>query len=585
MENTLTEPIQAPSLVPSKVDRTTATYWSDQISRGVKWRKRDSREDQFKKIEKYYSHQFARPLDPHFNLIYMMASASVPTLVFQNPSIINSARRPQFNYWASFFDGIDNWLVDEMEVQEIYQEAVLIAFLFNTFGIEVGYDFPPQDAKIPEEVTFASVRNNVDRSRKTNQPWLDLLPPERLVLAPGTRTIRNCSWYAKNVFVKTESLKEIKGLLKKNIYPTHTPSEVGDQLDQDVIESIASEGYTNLWIIHDAETQKWAWLNSKGSFVYPMTPDPLQVDGLPLTVVSFNRSPRTIWGTPDSLYIETQQVEGDECRYDGRLQRKAALVKCFYDNNLLDEDQIHTFLSSSALGCIPVSVPTDKKLGDVIQLVQPHVQGEYPIYQKELLNDAQLVVGVGPNQAGMYASGRRTAKEASVVEENSFLRTGMRRSQVAKSIEKVFGTINQLIVREWRAPIVAKVLGVEGAMYWVKALPSEFSDIKAQLVTSVNVESLTPVSREKRRQEMVEVMSIIVKIQGVNIIPILKQFLSNFDWLDVSQALPEANNQQQPMGMQEFQAQQQGMASNPQLGQMASNNIGNLSGVIQRLPR
>ena len=164
-------------------------------------------------------------------------------------------------------------------------------------------------------------------------------------------------------------------------------------------------GYTGMWIIHSAEKGQWGWLSSANKWILPMQEDPLQVDGLPLETIVFNKGSRSIWGTPDAIYVESQHIEGDECRQDGRLQRKAALVKAFYDQELLDEEEVMNYLNSKAMGMIPVQVGPDKKLSDVLQVVQTHVQGEYFEYEKNILNDAQLLTGNGPNQFGTFTPG------------------------------------------------------------------------------------------------------------------------------------------------------------------------------------
>jgi len=123
------------------VKRDSKEWWMQQIQKGLEWRKKKAREDRWNDIQMYYEHQFADPRQPNFNLIYMLANALVPALVFQSPHITNTARRPEYQYWAQFFDGVDNWLLDEMEIASILKQAVLHGFLFNTFALKLGYDF------------------------------------------------------------------------------------------------------------------------------------------------------------------------------------------------------------------------------------------------------------------------------------------------------------------------------------------------------------------------------------------------------------------------------------------------------------
>jgi len=561
-----------------------ADYWETELKKAKDWRKKTSRENDWSRFKKYYEHQYENTLDPHFNLIYMMGSVLMPSLVFQNPGILNTARRPEFQIWAQYFDGIDNWLVDEMELTESLDHIVLSCFLQNTALLEFGYDFPTEEVKLLETMTFPK-KPGIDRSRKYNQPWIEAVDAENFVLAKGTKTMRKCPWYARFFFIPSHRLKKIKGV--KNVEVTHIPEEIAHQDGNDYLRD--QEGHTGVWVIHDAESGKWGWLSTTGKWILSMREDPLQVDGLPAELVSFNKGLRSAWGTPDVAYIESQHVEGDESRRDGRLQRREALVKGFYDSEIFEEDDIRKFLTSDAMGMVPVDVPPDKSIQEVLHLVQPHVQMELFEYDKQRLNDAQLIVGHGPNQLGTFAPGRRTAKETGIVEEQSFLRLGARRAKIAKAVGNVFGRINQLIMREWQAPHVAKVVGVEGAVHWVQATPAEFKDLSAQLVTKVNVESLAPTSRERRKQEMVEVLGTVAKLAGamqgqINLLPVIQSFLSQFDWVDLMGVLPHMQ-QSQPESLGQFQQGQQQAQQNPeQLAGQLQQNLGGVNNLIGRLP-
>jgi len=344
-----------------------------------------------------------------------------------------------------------------------------------------------------------------------------------------------------------------------------------------------------MWIIHEAEKQTWCWLSTKGQLVLPPEKDPYQVCGLPLDLLIFNKGLRSIWGAPDAKIIETQQREGDESRRDGRLQSRAANIKAFYDDELLDEDAIQQYLTTEAMGCIPVSVPTDKKLGDVILLVQPHVQMERFEYQKHLFLDAQHELGYGPNQLGNFAPGRRTAREVQTVETHSQLRSDARRTKLAGLIGKAFTKLNTYLSMYWTTPQVHQIVGLDGAIYWVQANAADFNQAPDQLYTKVNVESLTPVSRETRRREMAEVMSLLAKfaplVGGANILPILQNFLSQFDWADVTRILPSGNPKGSPMGREEFAAHQQGALSQGNLGNTLQTNLSGLGSLINQMPR
>ena len=348
-------------------------------------------------------------------------------------------------------------------------------------------------------------------------------------------------------------------------------------------DDLNMHGFQEIYQIHDAEKEEWFWLTESGEFLMGPEPDPFQIDGLPFEHLTFNRDPDSIWGTPDSLYIETQFRELNEIKRDARKQRRVSLLKAFVLADLLSDEQKDKLVNGEPMSVIEVESIGDKKLSDVVMTLQPHVQVEFREEKKDILNEAQLLAGIGPNQIGTFAAGRRTKFEASIVEERSLLRTGSRRNRLAECISGIVSTYNQYIIDNWTAPIVMQVLGVDGALYWVSAPPAKFKNISSQLVTKVNVESMAPISRDRKREELMALIQTLTKFPGANPLPLIQSFVTSFDWGEVSKVLPVANNQ--PLSMGEFQGDQQNRLNNPEVGGVAAGNLQNMGRVVNNLPQ
>ena len=563
----------------------TDNWWQSRVKKALKQRSEQGFESRWSTIREYYEQRTEVPGVPNFNLIYMLASSLMPSLVYNGPSIINSPRRPEFAYWATFFDSIDNWWFDEICMEDLAEEAVLQAFLYNIVGFQIGYDFPEEDDEDTppsEMVEFRPVKGCVDRSRKTNQAWVDIIPPERLIVAPGTKNISNCPWFGKLLLLPTDKLKDKPGF--KNVETTHIPDEIRKKSAFKHVELDGDDiGYTAFWEIHNAEDKKYLCIDSTGKIILSAREDPLQVDGLPLELLIFNKPSDTVWGTPDSLYVESQYLEGNEVRRMARAQRKIALVKFLYDSAIYKKEDVDKLLAGDEMvHAIGVELEPEKTMQNSIMALQPHVQMELSQVMKELLNDAKLLTGVGDNQAGSFASGRKTKYETQVVEENSLLRSSARRRNLGGVIGRIAGRMNQLVMKHWKAQVVSKVVGVDAAIYWVQAKPSEFRELAAQLVTKVNIESMTPVSRERKRQELAELIQMISSIPGMNPLPLLQSFLTSFNYVDASKILPQ--QQGEAMGMGQFQGQQQQLLGSGNLPQQVQQNLGGMGSMIEGLP-
>jgi hypothetical protein len=537
-------------------------------------RKKFSFEGDWPAIEKIYNHSYS-DLTPHYNLIYIMGQTLIPSLVFQAPGVINTPMRSGMTQWASLFDGLDNWWVNHCDMKGVLQEGVLSAYLTNTVSVGIGYDFGD-----PLEQDLVELQGASNRTRATNAAWLDRIPTHRLLLAPGTTTMTSCPWAAKFVSVPTKILKGRKGL--KNVTSSKVPDEIKKH-EAELWEFRDADTYTCFWEIHDSTTKKWCWLSTNGKFILPWTEDPLQVHGLPFSVESLNKNTKSLFGSCDPRYIMSQHLEGDDCRFQGLKQRRLAVSKFLFKSGAIDSETMGRLLSVDSPAGIPVDIEMDKSIRDSVLELKGTVDFGVLEYQKFLKQDAQELLGHGPNQMGTFAPGRRSAKEAGIVEGNANSRLDFRRSRIANLAEDLVIKANRLMSENWSGELVQQIVGADGALYWVEADPKKLREMGFGMETRVNVESMAPVSRERRKAEAQNLLQQLSAMgeAGANTLPILTQLLSQFEWIDVRQVLPQSA---QRYSMEAFQQKQEELMSQGGLGETAANNVQGVNSLINRLP-
>lgn len=273
--------MQADQQQAGKLDFDDPQTWKRKIDVGLKARKTHSSESRWDDIEGYWNHAFPEG-DPVFNLIYMFGRALIPSLMFQSPVISNIPRNAEAIPFASMWDSVDNWLVQEMELEGVMKDAILSAYLYNMAPIETGFDFPDsKNEQIQQigELGLLSGGETPDRARRTNFPWFDVVPVRNFVFDPLAKNVRKMSWYAKLLWLPTRVLLEDDTLIKDNVQATHMPTEMTNPETQDIFTEEASlEGYTAVWEVHDAITRRWHWQTVDGKFLFEPADDPLQID-------------------------------------------------------------------------------------------------------------------------------------------------------------------------------------------------------------------------------------------------------------------------------------------------------------------
>ena len=541
-------------------DYDTDKYWSMAVKNSIDMRRKYSKIDRWDDIEGYYNHDFDTG-DPVYNMVYMFGRSLIPNLMFKNPTIINTARYPQHIPFASVMDSIDEWLVDELELEDIMRDTVTNAYLYNMGAVETGWDFPEieayGDVKSEDDKLRAAFLANMglldtatvgstNRARRTNFPWLDAIYPRKLIFEPTTRNMRTCRWYAKSLFVPTRILNKDKSL--KNVSSTHIPTELQDSATREIFQQMHGiEPYTHFYEIHNAETKKMMWMNIDGKFMFDPVDDPMQIDGLPVDTLVFNQNPLSIWGTPDALYIEPQMLEGNETRRQAMKQRRFSMLKLLVDQDLIDETEIEKLMTEDVAIIRAKSTPNGR-LADSVVPFQPHVQSDYFPYQEKLNEDAQKILGFGNNQMGSYAPGRRTAQEAQIVQQNNDIRIVERRQMVAKMITGIMRKVNQSVMKYWKKEMIVRVLGAEGAYHWVTTKPQ---DVKAEMSLKVDVESMLPPNTEKSKQDLLQLMQVLAQSKDANLVPIMRKLVNKFPEVDGNEIFPQAS-QDAPESAQQF---------------------------------
>lgn len=305
--------------------------------------------------------------------------------------------------------------------------------------------------------------------------------------------------------------------------------------------------------------------------------------GLPFSVESLNKNTKSLFGSCDPRYIMSQHLEGDDCRFQGMKQRRVSVPKFLFKSGAIDNATMSQLLSVDSPAGIPVDIEMDKSIRDAIFELNSNVNFGLLEYQKSILNDAQLVLGNGHNQMGQFAPGRRSAKEAGIVEGVASSRTDFRRSKIADLAEDLIIKANRLMSDNWSGELVQQIVGADGALYWVEADPKKLSEKGFGMETRVNVESLAPVTRDRRKMEAQNLLQQLAVMgeSGANTLPILTQLLSQFEWIDVRQVLPQSA---QRYSMEAFTLQQEKLMAEGGLGQTAADNVQAVNSLINRLP-
>lgn len=475
------------------------TTWTEQLNDAMKYRRQFGLEDKWSELEAmlYGVHKTMMNAGPNIFLSTLDALAS--SLNVPYPYITVKARRQDAIQKSRMVERIDNMLVEKLCMQTTIERVIVSAFLWGTGIIKIGYDseFGWDDTldigmanphgPSPLGLTMSQFDKKGHRIEfggvTAGMPWALPVLPHDFLVPWGTFSIKDAPWCAHRVVRHIDAIRgdtkydrSVANKLQPNMSMEDFVKSYQSiirpyQLGQHVDQLGGGEGdmeYVELWEIRDRATGRIrtmatgyedGWLRND--------PDSLQINGeLPFVETSFVPKVRSFWVTPDAFFLKYHQADLSDIAVQTTWHRRLSVLKFFYDQGALDEQQLNNFLNGQIGAAIGIKPGMDiTKVVSAFNAPTPNLQ----LYQdaQAVRTNAREQVGFSQNQIGEYeSSGRRTAYEASQVAQAAGLRLDRRQNCIRYLYTDVFRIINEIMFRFWKMPRVVEVVGQDGTPVW-----------------------------------------------------------------------------------------------------------------------
>jgi hypothetical protein len=518
--------------------------------------------DEWKLNKQYYRNKFSAEYP--YNLIFSMARVIIPNTYFRNPHVnVTPTYKPQLYWHAKLVENIDNYLMGRIGLKNTMKRCILDAYLCSTGWCKLGYD--SQYGFVKEEVdehlgdaTLTQMDSKAERIEynvnvSPGMPWAMRVSPECILVPFGTTSIEDCEWIAHVVIRSLDDVKrdpkyvhtkELEGthidLLKKT---SHYDLYKSISNDRELIELIEIRDFKTREIkVLCMESDKW---------LREPEEDILQIQGLPFVTLAWNEDPDYIWGLPDATLIAPQQKEMNETRDLIRSHRRMCKMKALVDTGVLSEEEVQKMEE----GDVGTFIRGHNVSPNTVIPFTSTIPGDLAAWLNIIREDVRELTGFSRVQMGEYEpTGRRTRGEALLVAQANTIRLDEKRDCIADFLVKILKKINQIIFSCWSGERVVRMVGQDGLVYWVQYTPSA---IKGDYDLKVDVESMIPMTKALRKQEMFEVLQLVGKNPQVDIQYLIRLLAKEYDWLDIMQLFPQAS---QPMPLQQFIQQQQALS-------------------------
>lgn len=563
-------------------NRNDIEDWVDRVEAGVRYKETYGNSKNWHTYRDYGRGKFANYTSSAsatgtlpYNLVYAHEKSLVPNIYYRNPYVSVSPRyQPGFDIHAKVVEAVDNWIIGEIGVKAQMKTSIKDAYYCNRGILKVGYDSLDgvsqtlsmrqkvanlMDTPISQLGKKRGERVEYDVNVKPGMPWSVRIMPDFFIVPFGVRTLDECPW-ADHVVIRP--LEDVKNDPKY----TNTEKLEGTHMEM-VHKNTSTLNFYQDWgrdvdlvEIHEIRDFKRreikAFVPGHEGWIRKPSEDVLQIEGLPFVDFTFNEDTEYYWGPSDVQIMEPQQLEINEARTQAMLHRRIALVKFLIEEKGMDDTEIDKMLSEHVGPAVKVRGDPNK----VVAMLQPHIPADLTQWTELIRSDVRELFGQSRQTMGEAPQGRRTKFEMQMVQGGKELRMDERRDIVGDALIKLVRKINQVIFTRWDKEMVAQVVGVDGARYWVeysaKGIAGEYS-------LKVDVESMTPSTKAMKKREIVELIQALSKNPRANVDYLMKMLLREYEWMDAMQILPEAQETMgKAMPQKEFMQQQQGLMGN-----------------------
>jgi len=533
----------------SKFRENTVEEWNSELEDGLEYRRLYGREDQWAKVEAlFYNAHTTQAESTSGNVIYSTGDALLSTLLVPRPSFLLEPTTPESVDTTPIAESVLNTLCYATRLKQAMATAGLHAFLYGRGIIKHGYDSefgynPLLDLGQEVNQVFGLSLTQFDKkgqrieynqSVEPGMPWVQPILPHDFLVPYGTIDLNTSPWCAHRVVRHIDDIKrDPKYENKKDLRPNLSradwvrsyltimkPYRLGKQQWTSGKDGSGKSEYVELWEIHDVRTGRVMVTASGYDKFLRNEIDYTQESGLPFVAYNFTPVSRTFWVTPDAVFLQGHQNEAIDIAEIAKIQRRISTLRFLYQEGAFENDELQKFFSSS------IGLGIKYKQGvenPITAITPPNNNNQLQAENEWVRRDARETVGFSRNQMGEYEStGRRTAREAIIVQQNSDQRLNRRQDSVSEAYSECGEKLLALVAKFWRTPRMVEVVGQDGAAQWMSFTGPQ---IKGRYRYRVMFSSEPVQGLQARRQEALQLFTMLSQDPSIDQLE-LRRYLS-----------------------------------------------------------
>lgn len=524
----------------------------------IKWRRDANYDLMWSKLVKLYGSKYDYPELNGYqdvvapNMLFSTVNVIVPGISVNYPKISVTARKESDNDRASVVETVANYQWQHGKVHEQFRLAVKDFVIIGhgwcktTWSFEEGErEWTDQGWQDEAQSRLAQLEQALQQAQNAGQSLngfptadqviasipkmesfikadaavVERVSPFDMFIDPDATNLDNARWIAERRFVPIEKAQQNedwdpkvrKALMGRSMREAKSTHE---DILFDGERRGSDPGFAIVWEYYDLidETVCTFAEDSEG---YLSKPEDIPYGFFhPYTMICNYMIPDKLYPIGDVEAVAPLQMELALTRTQMINDRKKMRRMYMYRPDEIGNDGVVALLSGDDNAMI--SVESNTPFGDVLAPVQTTgLNPEFYNQSSMILSDIDLVSGVSEYQRGSSPEIRRTATEASMIQDGANARSADKLSIVERSIGNIAEKVVKLTQQFLSTDQVARIVGPDGSQQWVQYTKD---DLYGEWDFQVEAGSTMPQNESSRRQSAMQLMDAMSQFVGAGVV-------------------------------------------------------------------
>lgn len=525
------------------------------IEHAVSWRKQEGYDDLWRRlIDLYKGKQFPRSLTAEdriaVNICFATINVIAPSVSMNHPKITVMAAKPEDEDRATIIEAVldyqwkhhnfllptkdaikdalilgigytkTTWKFKEVE-QPLSEEASAAAYdQLNQQADEFAGANPELAHAVP---TPAEVEANIPSTEMTiveDRPTVERISPWDLFWDVLATRAEDATWVAQRIIRPLDEAKADKRYspsVRKQLKGDTALRDPRDTQRTDMRRAGESEEmYVTIWEYYDIKNSTLSVCADSGDdFLIDPTPIPYSF-GHPFQCFRNYDVPDQFYPMGELEAIEPLQDELNKTRSMMMNARKRYARKYLYYERAFGPEGRAALESDVDNTMVPVTDDNRPLQETVMPMPQTPLAPEVYQYSEQITSDVDRITGISEYQRGAISEIRRTATEASMIQDAANARASEKLSIVERGIAMIARCVIALNQQYMTGEQVARVVGPSAKQFWFNY---KREDLTGEYDFTVEAGSTQPMNETVRRQQAIAMMNAMEPFLGTVVDP------------------------------------------------------------------